>query len=183
MKFIIILLSFVINAASFSYAKEFELHNSISKDGKIWGLYSSSTYKRGFFFKILEASLYIDIEHKAAYQFPSAVPIVLKLQYYRDIRAEKLVRAGQDILQDLYSPKLLDLYFKELALVENAMQSVKKGDFYELYYYPNHGIEIWWKDNLAVKVEGDDFAKLYLSIWLGDHEKTRSLKNDLLKIN
>jgi hypothetical protein len=61
-----------------------------------------------------------------------------------------------------------------------AMGDMKKGQRLTFTHRPGAGIQVDVNGTVKGTVEGDDFAKAFLSIWLGAHPPNPSLKAGLL---
>ncbi len=59
-------------------------------------------------------------------------------------------------------------------------QDVEPGDRYELTYEPGRGMRVLFNGAEKGVVEGDDFARAYLGMWLSDHPLSKSLREKLI---
>lgn len=60
------------------------------------------------------------------------------------------------------------------------MNDMKTGERLSFTHNPGHGVQVDVGGAAKGTVEGDDFAKALLSIWLGAHPPNASLKAGLL---
>jgi hypothetical protein len=163
------------------HAEIYVFPEQIEFDGQSFQKYSQATFKKGFFFKVFEASLYTENGSSTRYIFPSDTPLMLSIYYYRKLEAGLLNKSGEEILKDLYSAETLASFSQEFDQISHAMHSVQKGDVYQLFYTPERGIELVLNGKSLVTVSGNEFAKIYLSIWLGNHPSTQNLAEELLR--
>jgi hypothetical protein len=66
--------------------------------------------------------------------------------------------------------------FKEVF----AEEEIKQGDVYDIIYVPKKGTVIFKNGKLKPIIEGLDFKKALIGIWLGDQPADKELKKNLL---
>lgn len=97
---------------------------------------------------------------------------------YKNVSEDKLISAWNEGFElagtgeDL-QPKidLFNSYFNKPAL---------KGDIYDIIYEPGKGTSVIMKGELMGVIEGLDFKKAVLGIWLGENTSLPKLKEQLL---
>jgi hypothetical protein len=106
-------------------------------------------------------------------------PSELILQFVRDVGADDL-RKGWSEGFEKNSTKALPALKDRIAMLNGWMADVKSGDRLTFIHKPGAGIEV--NVNGAVKgaIKGDDFAKAFLSIWLGADPPNPEIKAGLL---
>jgi hypothetical protein len=57
---------------------------------------------------------------------------------------------------------------------------MKVGDRIIMTFTPGEGVSVAFNDTLKGVIEGDDFSKALLRVWLGDHPPTEDLKAGML---
>jgi hypothetical protein len=100
---------------------------------------------------------------------------------YHEIAGEKLVAAWQEGFAKNQSPDVLE---KLAARIDrfNALfsDSVRKGDRILIDYIPSKGTRVIKNDKLLGTIDGEDFKKAVLAIWLGDAPADSDLKEGML---
>ena len=109
----------------------------------------------------------------------STAPSELILQFVRDVGAEDL-RKGWTEGFEKNSKDQLPALKERIATLNGWMGDVKTGQRLIFVHKPGAGIEV--NVNGAVKgiVKGDDFAKAFLSIWLGADPPNPEIKAGML---
>ena len=109
----------------------------------------------------------------------SSAPSELILQFVRDVGADDL-RKGWDEGFAKNSGAQLPALKERIAMLNGWMADVKSGQRLTFIHKPGAGIEV--NVNGAVKgtIKGDDFAKAFLSIWLGADPPNPEIKAGLL---
>lgn len=67
-----------------------------------------------------------------------------------------------------------------LAVFNKLFRTVRKGDVIRIDYLPDSGTEVRINGEWRGTVEGNDFFRAILSIWLGDKPVTESLRQGML---
>jgi hypothetical protein len=109
----------------------------------------------------------------------SSAPSELILQFVRDVGADD-IRKGWEEGFEKNSKAQLPALKERIAMLNGWMADVKSGQRLTFVHKPGAGIEV--NVNGAVKgtVKGDDFAKAFLSIWLGGDPPNSEIKAGLL---
>lgn len=92
-------------------------------------------------------------------QFPKE----LEFQYARKIPRKTLVEA----VRRNRSAEELDAIASRIEALNQAYQDVGPGDRYTLRYEPGLGTSLLRNGQLKQRIPGDDFHRIYFSIWLG----------------
>lgn len=148
-------------------------------NGDSLSLTGTATYRYKMFFKVYDAALYLP---------PSApsenlllnIPRRLELCYARDLSREQIVNAGNGILGRITPPEVLARLADKVEQINRFYTDVKAGDCYALTYVPGVGTELALNGVRVGFVEGDEFARVYFSIWLGEHSLKGGLREKLL---
>ncbi len=94
-------------------------------------------------------------------------PKELEFEYARNIGSEQLIGVAEKILKkSVPSAKLAEIEFRIKAL-NAAYQDVGRGDRYTLRYEPGKGTSLLLNGTVLHETPGDDFHRIYFSIWLG----------------
>ena len=134
------------------------------------------------FFKIYDVALYAEdgvqrkdiLDAKASYQ--------LQFRYFREVDKSIVLKSSAKMLRKNLVQEELDSIMARLNRLNAAYQTVGKGDRSSLTYQPGIGTTLNINDLPIITVEGEDFAKLYFTIWFGKLPISKNLKQDLIKI-
>ena len=115
---------------------------------------------------------------------PSAIlgattPSELILQLVRNVDADDLRKGWNEGFEKNAKDQLPALK-ERIAILNGWMPSVKTGDRLTFIHKPGTGIEVEVNGAMKGTIEGDDFAKAFLSIWLGAYPPNPEVKAGLL---
>ncbi len=134
-------------------------------------------------FDIYVGSLYLTTpSHDADEVIGQSGPFRVQMDFlYDEVSGEKLVAAWQEGFeknQSADSLTKLDARIKQF----NALfaESAVKGDRILIDYAPSNGTHVIKNDKLLGTIEGDDFRKAVLAIWLGQEPADEDLKEGML---
>ncbi len=134
-------------------------------------------------FDIYVGSLYLtNPSHDATEVIEQSGPFRVQMDFlYDEVSGEKLVAAWQEGFEKNQSPDSLtklDARIKQF----NALftESAVKGDRILIDYIPSKGTHVIKNDKLLGTIEGDDFRKAVLAIWLGQEPADEDLKEGML---
>jgi hypothetical protein len=103
----------------------------------------------------------------------------LILQFVRDVGSADLTRAWQEGFDNNANAQLPALE-ERIEKLKGWMADMKTGQRLIFVVEPGAGIEVNVNGTLKGTIEGDDFAKAFLSIWLGAKPPNPGLKTGLL---
>jgi hypothetical protein len=107
-------------------------------------------------------------------------PRRLELSYFWSIPGSLFGSAAEEVLARNLSPAELAALRDRLEALHAKYRDVDPGDRYALTYRPGVGTELSWNGNPLVTVPGEDFARAYFAIWLGDEPLDADLRDRLL---
>ncbi len=110
----------------------------------------------------------------------AAAPLRLELSYFWSIGGHRFGEAAERMLRKNLDPAEFAEIEVRMRRLHAAYQSVSPGDRYALTYKPGIGTELSLNGETLVNVEGEDFARAYLGLWLGDAPMDQKLRNALL---
>jgi chalcone isomerase-like protein len=137
------------------------------------------------FFKVYVAGLYL-AEKKTSPSEVLALPGAkrVSMRLMRELSAKQLTDALDEGIRDntpAAEQEALKGRIGELTAVMNALQSAKEGDVIALDWLPGSGTRVVLNGEARGKaIEGEDFYRALLRIWLGDNPVSGSLKKALL---
>ena len=97
----------------------------------------------------------------------SGAPSELILQFVRDVGADDLRKGWEEGFEKNARGQLPALKDR-IAMLNGWMSDVKSGQRLTFTYKPGVGVQVGVNGNVKGTIKGDDFAKAFLSIWLGD---------------
>jgi Chalcone isomerase-like len=152
-------------------------------DGVELSLNGAGMRKR-VFFKVYVAALYLSEKKSTAEAvLTDAGPKRLALHIRRELSAEQLLEALNDGLKANNSPAELAPLESRLKDFDNIMTSVGKaspGNLITLDFIPGTGTRVQLNGQTKGTIEGEDFNRALLKIWLGNNPVQDNLKKALL---
>ena len=109
----------------------------------------------------------------------AATPSELILHFVRNVDEDDL-RKGWSEGFEKNAKDQLPVLKERIAILNGWMSSVKTGDRLTFIHKPGAGIQVDVKGVIKGTVKGDDFAKAFLSIWLGTDPPNPEVKAGLL---
>ncbi|MEM9160251.1 MAG: chalcone isomerase family protein [Verrucomicrobiota bacterium] len=145
------------------------------------GLQEVSSYRLTVlgYLKIFSASLYSDAS-SASLEFPSESEVALKFVYHRNIDRKELVNRGITALEKQFDQSTMERFAAALQKINDSYQDISKNDSYVLRFTPNLGLSLFFNENRVINIPDDDFARFYLSIWLGKSTPNQSIRKSLI---
>jgi hypothetical protein len=95
---------------------------------------------------------------------------------YKEVEAGKLVAAWNDGFKANLSADEMAAVQERLNRFNELFQTVRKGDVYQLDFIPGRGTEVSLNGTAAGTVEGEDFFRALLKVWLGTKPADKGLK-------
>jgi hypothetical protein len=130
--------------------------------------------------KVYVAGLYVASPAKNAQAILGAsTPKRLVLHFVRDVDAGELSEAWDDGFEHNAKSQLPALRSR-VEKLKSSMSDMKSGELLVFTIRPAAGVEVDVNGRVAGRIEGDDFSKAFLSIWLGEHPPNPGLKTGLL---
>jgi hypothetical protein len=102
----------------------------------------------------------------------SSAPSELILQFVRDVGADDLRKGWSEGFEKNSSAQLPALK-ERIATLNGWMSDVKTGQRLVFIHKPGAGIQVDVNGTVKGTIKGDDFAKAFLSIWLGADPRIR----------
>jgi hypothetical protein len=152
----------------------------ITAGDRILALQSLGLLRYKVFFKGYVAALYLEPGADPATAL-EAVPKRLELEYFWDIPGEKFGPVAESALARNLDERSLERLRPQIEAFHQKYQNVKPGDRYALTYLPGEGTELAKNGIRLALVPGEEFARAYFRIWLGEAPLDRDLRDQLLK--
>ena len=135
-----------------------------------------------FFMDIYVGALYLPArttDGKAILADTGAASVLMRF-VYREVSKDKIVEGWNDGLRENITPSQLRDLSERLARFNALFKTVRKGDTIRIDYNPAIGTEVRINGEWRGSVEGNDFFRALLKVWLGDHPVSSSLKDAML---
>lgn len=132
------------------------------------------------FFRLYDAALYAPAEASVAEILQAETPFRLQFRYLREIKKPIILESADTMLAKNLSESELDGIQDRVDQLNDAYTTVRDGDRSSLTYEPDVGTTLRINGESVATIEGNDFARLYFKIWLGDQPISQSLRAALL---
>jgi hypothetical protein len=137
-------------------------------------------YVYRIFFKLYDAALYAPADTEPEDVLTARTSYRLQFRYLRELNKSIILESSAKMLKRNLSAQELAQIAKRVARLNAAYTTVKGGDQSSLTYQPEVGTTLRINGKPVVTIEGDDFARLYFQIWLGERPISESLRESLL---
>lgn len=173
--FLILLLSVILHAEA-KYCQKSECYPKTSSiNGKDFPLQGVGLF-RYLGFRIYSLSLYANQKTDLL----SLIPKKIVIRYFRDFTVQDLIKSGEDEIKEQNLIKL-DKIESQLEKLRSLYKPVKENDEYAIEYTPKIGLTFYLNNQLQGTIEGDDFAKAYLGIWLSDDPISTTVREQIME--
>jgi len=137
-----------------------------------------------FFFKIYVGALYLPEKQNSAQAILKSAKAnrVLMHFLYDEVEKKKLVDAWVEGFEDNVDAKTFSALKDRLNKFNQMFSDMHKGDVVLLDYIPGKGTRVMIKGDVKGTIEGDDFNRALLSVWLGEEPVTEALKDAMLGV-
>jgi hypothetical protein len=173
----------VLLAAASSQAAEIEgvaFDERVTAGERVLALQSVGLVRYRIFFKGYVAALYLE-EGTPPENVLEDVPKRLELEYFWSIAGEKFGPVAESALERNLDARSFERLRPRIEALHEKYQDVKPGDRYALTFLPGEGTELAKNGLRLALVPGEDFARAYFGIWLGEAPLDRGLRDRLLK--
>lgn len=137
-----------------------------------------------FIFKIYVGALYLtESQDNAASILKDDKPNRIVMHFtYDEVPQKKLVNAWLEGFEDNNDKAVFDALKERLEKFNQMFSDVHENDVVLLDYLPAKGTRVTIKGEEKGVIEGADFNRALLSVWLGDDPVTEELKDAMLGI-
>ena len=135
-----------------------------------------------FFMDIYIGALYLESRTSAAKTIlaDTGAASILMHFLHSEVSKDKITDGWIDGLEKNVSPANMQALAPRLAIFNKLFRTVRKGDVIRIDYLPDSGTQVRINGEWRGTVEGNDFFRALLSIWLGEKPVTKSLRNGML---
>lgn len=138
-------------------------------------------YRKKFFVKVYIGALYLSEPIPYLSRILDATtPRVMRLQFVREVGAGKMADAWRDGFASNQSTFEMRALQDRLVQFNRFMQDMKPNDVLRIELLPRGDTRVWINDTQRGVVQGADFQRALLKVWLGDKPADADLKQALL---
>ena len=177
---------FLLSFSALSFALEIEgvkLEDRIQLDTHPLVL-SGAGLRTKFFFKVYVAGLYLaDKKHTAAEVLAEGGAKRMSFHLLRSVSGKQMLDAINDAIPPNHTAeemKALDARMKEFSSMFASVTELKKGDVITFDYMPGAGTRVTVSGVDKGRIEGVDFNRALLKVWVGEKPVQADLKQSLL---
>lgn len=148
-------------------------------------LLNGAGLREKFFMDIYVGALYLPArtsDSKAILADTGAASVLMRF-VYKEVGKDKIVDGWNDGLRRNITTEQFQALSERLARFNALFRTVRRGDTIRIDYNPAIGTEVRINDEWRGSVEGNDFFRALLKIWLGEHPVSDSLKDGMLGIS
>ncbi len=138
-----------------------------------------SALKKFLTFRVVTVDLYIAKGYQSQ-EVLSDIPKRLEVNYHVNIPKVELDRATIKGIKQNYTPEQLTALMPQIDQINSYYPDIKSGDQIAVTYAPGRGSEVELNGELKGVVPGNDFAKAFFSIWVGENPVDKQAKLKLL---
>jgi hypothetical protein len=135
-----------------------------------------------FFVDVYIGALYLEsktTEVKTIMNDTGAASVLMHF-LYSEVSKEKLTNGWTEGFEKNTSHAKMQAIEERITMFNKLFQTVHEGDVIRLDYLPDSGTQVRINGELRGTVEGNDFFRALLSIWLGERPVTKSLRKGML---
>ena len=139
-------------------------------------------YRKKFFVEVYVGALYLARPVTEANRaLDSTVPRVMRLAFVRNVEAGKLAGAWTDGVAANHSNTEFQALRTRLDRFNAMMRDVRRGDVLRLDLLASGETQVRFNDEQRGSVDGADFQRALLEVWLGAKPADANLKQALLR--
>ncbi len=157
-----------------------EFEEQVTAGDRVLALPSVGLLRYRILFKGYVAALYLE-EGIPPEEVLEDVPKRLELEYFWSIAGDKFGPVAEEAMERNLDARSLERLRSRVETLHQKYQDVEPGDRYSLTYLPGEGTELAKNGVPLALVPGEDFARAYFGIWLGEDPLDRDLRDQLLK--
>jgi hypothetical protein len=151
-------------------------------DSKITLVLNGAGLREKFYVDVYVGALYLQAKTPDAHAIlsdngPASVHMHI---LYKELSKQKITDGWIDGLDANISESELQYLQPRVDAFNKLFTVLKKGDVLRIDYSPDKGTEVRINGKLRGAVEGNDFFRALLKIWIGENPISKSLKQDML---
>ena len=138
--------------------------------------------RKKFFIKIYIGALYLPSKSNAVesiLNMEGAKRVTMHFLHSK-VSVEKIVEGWNSGFSGNLSPQELETLQDRLNQFNGLFRTVHKGDLIRLDFIPDQGTHVWINQENRGTIQGDDFYRALLNVWLGSKPADSGLKEAML---
>ena len=147
--------------------RDVDFVDKIEIGGQELALHGVGLLKWKYLVKVYQVGLYKPRQVPINQVLRKDVPIRLEYYFFIDMKASDFQDSGFELMARNLGEEKAGKLSRELDAFNRLYRDVGEGQRYTLTHLPGIGLEIALDGKPLGRVGGDEFAKAYLSIWLG----------------
>ena len=143
---------------------------------------NGASIREKFFMDIYIGALYLEsktTDAKTILNDTGAASVLMHF-LYSEVSKEKLTDAWTDGFESNTSHKTMEAIEERVMMFNKMFRTVHEGDVIRIDYLPDSGTHVRINGEWRGTVEGNDFFRALLAIWLGDRPITKALRKGML---
>lgn len=155
--------------------------DTVTVEGKVLHL-NGAGIRTKFFFDIYVGALYRpDAVHDATGVLEQPAPSAVTMDFlYKSVDQEKLTRGWSEGFRKNLSPDALQKLESRLKQFNAMFGGARRGDHYLFEFRSDGSTVVVFNGKLVGSIEGGDFQRALLSVWLGNSPADADLKRAML---
>lgn len=145
---------------------------------------SGTGIRTKYFFKVYVAALYLaEKMHTSAAVLADSGAKRMSFHMLREVSGKQMLEAISEAIPPNHSVeemKVLEARLNEFSRMFASVSEVKKGDVITFDYFPAAGTRVTVGGVEKGRIEGADFYRALLKVWVGDKPVQADLKQSLL---
>ncbi|HXH72763.1 MAG TPA: chalcone isomerase family protein [Mariprofundaceae bacterium] len=157
------------------------LADTVNVDGKILHL-SGAGIRTKFFFDIYVGALYRpEPVHNAATVLETPAPSAVTMDFiYKEVSSEKLAHGWSEGFRKNLSRETLQKLESRLTKFNALFSDARRGDRYRFDFLSDGSTVVQFNGKVVGRIDGADFQRALLAVWLGDSPADADLKRAML---
>lgn len=139
-------------------------------------------FRKKFIIKVYVGALYLTQKAQGAdavASMPGAKRITSQF-VYKHVSKEKLDQSWKKGIAQNNPDGVWQKMRERTARLSSFFTDMKEGDSFAIDFIPSKGVEVYVNGQLKGSVEGDDFARALLNVWIGPSPPDDDLKKAML---
>ncbi len=162
-----------------AFPERIELSASDSADSALIKL-GEYRYVYRLFFKLYDVALYLTPGTSFENVLGASTSYRLQFRYLREIDKSIILESSDKMLRKNLSSQEYEQIAERVERINRAYRTVRDGDRSSLTYQPGTGTTLRINGEPIVMIKGEDFARLYFKIWLGEEPISSTLRESVL---
>ena len=163
MKCLIFIVFFSISFGVIAKLPEHVLH----PNGTKFILCSENKITKAIFFDVVRVGLYLEHCDTLNPIFSTSNKLV-RFHYLREVTGKQFTEGATEYLTLNLTNEQYSKCFEQYQVVNNSYVDVSDGDYYDLFYFSNSGLDLYLNNKSIGQLKNDDCELPYFKIWFGE---------------